>query len=1473
MTDGLGFKRMAAAATFFLLQTATSFSGLVEVARRGSASQTTEWNGGLFPAIGAIDGNGATFSHTDSSTPNNGWQVLFDREYEVARIEVQMRGDCCGGRMTGAIVRGWDRNGDSVYEVELTDPGAGATVSFDLPAGVMMSRLRIGFENGRGNPGTGLPVVHLAEVRVMAQDEPPVSIDSFSATPKEVAPGEVVTVSWVSRNAENLRLFPGGRELPAVGSLTIRPEESAIFEIVGENDRGMVRQLIGVVVDGESLPLQISEIMAANDGSLVRSDGSTPDWIELWNPNPFPVDVTGYGLSDDGGELRKFVFSEGVIEAGEYLVVDAADTSVDGVRATGFRLGREEGNRLILSSPEGTVLEDLVYPRQVGDVGYGRLREGEFRYWAEPTPGGVNVGKMVEGYVEDTRFSVRRGFYQEPQFVEIDCATPGASIYLTTDGTEPAPNNPSAQIYQGAVRIAGTTVLRAAAFREGWEPTNVDTQTYLFVDQVRGQSSTPDGFPQQWVPSLSGVQRAVPAFSHFGMNAQVLSRLPEVDSGGESFDLEAALTSIPTMSLVLDAEELFDPVEGLHVNARQRGRSWERKVSFEVIDPRDGTSVQADCGLRMHGGWNRFPEKLKKSFRLYFRSENGDGKLDYPMFPGSDIEEFDRLILRSGNGKAWSSPWRALSGGGNSLERVTYLRDQLVRDLQGRMGNASIPGSFMHLYINGHYWGLYNPVERPTEHFAAARFGGDDEEYDVIKWIRGVGHDVSAGDDQAWNQLISLVRSNVLNPATYEAIQGLLDLENFADYMIVNHYAGNIDWIDNNVYAMRRKSPGGPFRFYCWDSEESFLSIGADVSDRLVNDTCTEIHMALRAHPEYRLLFGDRVHLHLFNGGALTPELAGEVLDFRSSFIDRAIVGESARWGDLLRPAAPYDRADWLAEVANLKNNYLSRRGEVALNQWIADRLYPNVEAPVFQPQHGGQLGQGTPVRLEGESEGTIYYTLDGSDPRLPGGGVSAAAIEFDGGMEEEELVGPGSVWRYRDDGSDLGASDLVRGSPGYDEANWKHENFPDAGWASGAAPLGYGAISGVALNTIVSFGDDLAMKHRTTYFRRTFEAENVGRFVSLNLQVMSDDGAVVYLNGREVGRDGFPEDVGVVTAETLAIGRSGLSESERRFFEVPSAFLNEGANVLTVEVHQASDGSSDLGFDLELKGVTVSEGGRIDLEGGTEIKARVLERGEWSALTEALFLPGDRARDLVLSELMYHPAEGGAEFLEIVNRGRVRHPLFDLQIVGGIQFDFGEASVSFLDPGDRVILVRNEARFLLAYPGVAFGGEYSGGLGNGGDAFALVDREGSVLWEMEYLDDAPWPSGTDGDGRSFVYLGGRPSHSGSWRPSVELGGNPGTTDLRRLGQGENLTGYAIAGLDVVIGEAGETMVVLDLQPGADEVEVIPEWSGDLITWSTEGLSLQSQTPVASGGVLKVWRLPEATGGRRFFLRGRAIRR
>lgn len=166
------------------------------------------------------------------------------------------------------------------------------------------------------------------------------------------------------------------------------------------------------------------------------------------------------------------------------------------------------------------------------------------------------------------------------------------------------------------------------------------------------------------------------------------------------------------------------------------------------------------------------------------------------------------------------------------------------------------------------------------------------------------------------------------------------------------------------------------------------------------------------------------------------------------------------------------------------------------------------------------------------------------------------------------DLVRRGSEWRYHDAGVDLGTA-------------WRAPAFADQSWKRGTAPLGFGDPW---IRTTVNGGPDAQHRPRTTYFRSSFTVPADRRFTSVTLSLMRDDGAVVYLNGREVARSNLP--AGNVTHTTDAIIAIG-KEEEQRFVDFPVnvADLPPGTHVLAVEIHQKGDMSTDLGFDLGLVG------------------------------------------------------------------------------------------------------------------------------------------------------------------------------------------------------------------------------------------------------------------------------------------------
>ena len=181
--------------------------------------------------------------------------------------------------------------------------------------------------------------------------------------------------------------------------------------------------------------------------------------------------------------------------------------------------------------------------------------------------------------------------------------------------------------------------------------------------------------------------------------------------------------------------------------------------------------------------------------------------------------------------------------------------------------------------------------------------------------------------------------------------------------------------------------------------------------------------------------------------------------------------------------------------------------------------------------------------------------------------------------LYSDVLVPEGSAWRYLDNGSDQ-------------DTAWVESDFPDDGWASGTAQLGYGDGDEV---TVVDYGGNAANKHITTYFRHEFTVDDASTYTDLTLRLLRDDGAVVYVNGQEMIRDNMPAAPALIDYQTLAPGFTAVPE-ENQFFThtLDPGSLVDGTNVLAVEVHQAGVSSSDISLDAELKAYYESE-----LEGG----------------------------------------------------------------------------------------------------------------------------------------------------------------------------------------------------------------------------------------------------------------------------------
>lgn len=597
-------------------------------------------------------------------------------------------------------------------------------------------------------------------------------------------------------------------------------------------------------------------------------------------------------------------------------------------------------------------------------------------YFTNPTPGAAN-GTGFVGFVDDTTFSIDRGFFDAPFNVEIASATAGAAIYYTTDGS--APSEANGTLYTGPINIAQTTPLRAMATLAGYLPTNIDTHSYLFLSDVITEDGS--GLPLPPFPGTSNWD--------YEMD-------PSIVNDPRFASLQSDLKALPTLSLVLDADDAWG-TDGFYATLEE-SQAAERPVSVELIGTDGVGQFQEDAGIRVFGSGSLNRALGKKSMRLVFRSNFGPTKLDFPFFGPDRADELDTISLRGNYFDTWTfqSDGGSLGGGCCGRSRSTYLRDQFAHESHAAMGAHTIAGSFVHLYINGIYWGLYNPTERPDEEFMQSYFGGADTDYDVIK----TGVSIVSGDLTGWNEMLTIARGNGPNGnlssnAAYDDLQQYLAIDDFIDYMLVNFYGGNHDWPHNNWYVARNRTLGEPFRFYEWDAENFLFSVNSNRTGVSNSNTAGELYDLLRQNDEFNLRFADRVQTHMFNSGALTVTESTARFQNIVNTIRPALNAESARWGDELQEPAHNTIDDFDAVVAEKLNNYFPFRTGIVLSQLRSAGLYPNTDAPSFN-QHGGQVASGFDLTISAPS-GTLYYTLDGTDPRISGGAINPAAIEYTG--------------------------------------------------------------------------------------------------------------------------------------------------------------------------------------------------------------------------------------------------------------------------------------------------------------------------------------------------------------------------------------------------------------------------------------------------------------------------------------------
>ena len=1208
----------------------------------------------------------------------------------------------------------------------------------------------------------------------------------------------------------------------------------------------------------------------------------TSDWIELHNTGASPVDLAGWSLSDDPALPAKWQFPAGtIIEAGGYLLVlaDNPASPIPGAHFlhANFKLSGN-GDFIGLYDDSGAAQDQLApqFPRQYPFHSYGIAPGGgPHAYLGLPSPGRENSGPSFSGRADAPDFDIEGGFFDSSITIALSSETPEAEIRYTTDGTEPTPNTGTA--YDSPITLARISnkkghVIRARAFADGMIPSKTKTNTYLIGQDPRLRTAPALVYSADLPRSL---------YDPYGVLAI---------NGG----------SYPSSR--------WQPVDDDdYNNVVNRGRAYERPIHAEYYFTDGSAGFRTDCGVRIAASsysrprmtltsvnsspWPSNPTQ-KPSFNLFFRDEYGNPDVSLPLNgENSPVKNFEQFRVRAGK---------------NDIQNPFYI-DELVRRMSRDMGQVASKGVINTLYVNGELKGFYNLVERlRTPFFRSYHSSDPNADWDVLQFE---GNDnIADGDKVAWDELVSRLNA----PTTLENWEDVLeyaDPENIADYFLLNIYMATWDWPHNNWVAARERSTEGRYRLYVWDAEGAMNNkggrgINTDMINRFIIGTqagssgsdgkrgeLRDLWNGLNRWEEFRILFADRINKHLFNGGVLDDQ------DYDNSHLKSLNDGLVEEFDDLLsfvsgQSVTSTHARNWA--TGTTRRDYLLGPARESFRD---HELWPSITPPVFS-QFGGDVAAGYALNFLNET-GSIYYTVDGSDPRLPGGSPNPNAIVQGGSRLERQLIAAGSVWQFNDLGEDLGTA-------------WREPGYDDQTWSEGAAPLGYGSINGFADITPMN-----TVRNPTAYLRSSFEIDDAPAYTELRIAVHVDGGAVVYINGQEALRDGMPDGPITYNTSSDGDGNEGVFDD----YVIDPSFLVTGTNIIAVEVHNVSPGSSDMVIDIALEATRTNPASPpYIVNTPVTVQARSFDGTTWSALTSADFTvetePASSA-NLAITEILYNPAGPSAEelaagfsdgdqfeFLQIQNIGDQAIDLHGVRFTDGITFDYGTSSRRALAPGSRALIVSDLAAFNQRNGSSSImAGQYSGRLNNGGEQVRLIDAAGETMHEFTYTATTPWPSLDGLDGHSIQIVDPSASHANgaNWTASAEVGGQPGgngfslwvaanALDPSESGPGDDPDGDGLdnfaefaLGTPPLSGANGiplpsasiasigdDRYLVLEFtrQPGERELRFTLESSSDLATWTNSAIEVGTPITNPDGSLTSKLRdltpFDSATGERRF---------
>lgn len=642
--------------------------------------------------------------------------------------------------------------------------------------------------------------------------------------------------------------------------------------------------------------LVINEISASNDSILFDFENDSPDWIELYNESGSTIDLTNYSLTDNSAKPEKWKFPDAVIKGNQFLVIFCSGK--DTLASDELHTSFKlsaDGEYIGLYNALGALVDSLTFPALQTDQSFGRVPDGGDFVFMQSPTPGAPNSAQNQAMTAAPA-SLSHASGRYDDAIQVELHSDIDGATIRYTLNGAEPTTQSTR-YSSPVALTKTTVLRVRVFHENMNPSPIETRMY-FINE------------------------------------------------------DADLFKLPVMALITDPDNLWDEQTGIYANAVESGDEWERPATVVFLEKNAAPGFNVGAGVRIHGGASR-KKSQKKSFRLYFRSKYGPSILKYPIIPSSEDDDFDRLILRAGYNDGWTHKLD------KERRAATYHRDQVMRDLFLQLGYPASHGDYMHLFLNGEYWGLYNICERYDDDFFDHYI--EKAGWDVVKPGSDENHnaiEASDGDMDAWNEFENwFKKANFNSSRDYVEFKRRVDIDNFIDFYVLNIWAQNTDWPRHNWYACRARGDLGKWHFLPWDAEYAFgggaAAFKQDVNmfNTILNQADTYPFSNLLARLKENDEFARAVVLRYrsLTQSILSPDEFKATMHLRTKQIEWAMPFESDRWGHLYEPDYVCDESTWQQALDSMKSFADNRDKYVQkhLNSNLANNVEQKHERPV----------------------------------------------------------------------------------------------------------------------------------------------------------------------------------------------------------------------------------------------------------------------------------------------------------------------------------------------------------------------------------------------------------------------------------------------------------------------------------------------------------------------------------------------